>query len=303
MRVLLVVLLVLLGARSAAACPCSDDAGSVGSLVRDDERYAVGLSTSGRRALGRFDAQGKYRSLGAGEGELGEELLLRAGVRVAQRWEGIGELGYAAYSFHAPGYFERQNGIGDVLLRLRYSLLDEAMPHAAFPAPGLVLAALVRAPLGTAASDATASFGSSGSPRGLGAWEVGAGAELKRSLLPSLELWLGGEAAYRFEDHALERARRLGPRVEAALGARMLPTPWLSTTLALRLRSIGDVALDGRTLDGTSERLWSAVLGVAVFDRPSRLRTAATLSVDPPLWGRGSTAAAALSLSLALGFR
>jgi hypothetical protein len=294
---------LLLVVKSAVACPCSDEAGSAGSLVREDERYAVALAASARRALGRVDAFGHYRSLEAGEGELGEELLLRAGVRVPRRWEWLAELGYSAYRLHAPGFVERQSGVGDALVRLRYSALDEAMPHAAFPAPGLLLALLVRVPLGAVESDAGTSLGSGGAPRGLGAWEVGAGAELKRSLMPTLELWLGGEAAYRFEDHALGRARRLGPRVEAAVGGRALVAPWLASTLALRLRTVADVELDGRSLPGTSERLWSVVVGLAVYDRPRRFRSAVTLSVDPPVLARGSTAAAALGLSLALGFR
>lgn len=287
----------------ARACPCSDEASSASGLVREDERYAVALVATSRRALGRFDALGRYRPLGDGEGEWSEELLLRAGLRLPRRLEWLGEIGSARYRLHAPGFIERQDGIGDALLRVRYSALDEAMPHEAVPLPAVSLSALLRAPLGVAASSGTGSFGSGGAQRGLGAWELGAGAELKRSLLPALELGLSGEAAYRFEDHALGPARRLGPRLEAALGARLLPVDWLASTIAIRLRTTADVSLSGRSLEGTSERLWSVVLGAAVYERGSRLRSSVTLSVDPPLGSlsKGSTAAAALGVSLAVG--
>jgi hypothetical protein len=297
------ILALLLAAPSATACPCSDDAGSAVSLVREDERYAMALSWAGRRALGRFDPWGKYRALAADEGELGEELLLRAGLRAPRRWEWLGELGYAAYRAHAAGFRERRTGVGDALFRARYSALDEAMPHVSVPWPAVVLSALVRAPLGSAASGGGTGFGSGGASRGLGAWELGGGLELRRSLTPAFELWLGGEAAYRFEDHALGRARRLGPRVEAALGSRAILAPWLSSTLALRLRSIADVEWAGRSLPGTSERLFSVVLGLAAHDRASRFRSAVTLSLDPPVVSRGATAGAALGVSLGVGFR
>jgi hypothetical protein len=271
--------------------------------VRDDERYAASLLATSRRALGRFDAFGRYSPLGSAEGEWSEELLLRAGLRLPRRLEWLAELGYSSYRFHTPSFFEQQSGVGDVMLRARYAAVGEGMPHEPLPTPALLLSALVRAPLGAAADNGSASFGSGGAQRGLGAWELGGGLELKRSLLPTFELGLAVEAAYRFEDHALGSARRLGPRVEASLGARLSAVDWLAGSIALRLRTIGDVSFSGRTLEGTSERLWSVVLGVAVYHRPSRLRSALTLSVDPPLGGlsQGTTAAAALGVSLGVG--
>jgi hypothetical protein len=287
----------------AGACPCSDDAGSFASLVRRDERYAAALVATSRSALGRFDALGRYAALAAGERETSEELLLRVGVRLPERVEGLAELGYSSYRFNTFSARQRQDGVGDALGHVRYRLLDEAMPHAGWPWPSLALGALVRAPLGALARDRAASFGSGGAQRGLGAWELGGGLELARSLSPELELSLGGEAAYRFEDHVLGPARRLGPRVDLALGARALPASWLGASLALRVRATGDVSLSGRRLDGTSERLWTVVAGANFYDAWSRLRSAVTLSVDPPLPGlsRGSTAAVALGVSLGLG--
>jgi hypothetical protein len=295
-------LLLLLGTRASWACPCSDDAGSAGGLVRADERYAFGLVATSRRALGRFDALGRYSPLGAAEGETSEELLLRAGLRLPQRLEWLAELGYASYRLHAPGFLQQQVGVGDGVLHARYSLFEQGMPHAERPF-ALGLSALVRAPLGNIASGRESSFGSGGAQLGLGAWEIGGGVELKRAFLPELELLLGGEAAYRFEDHVLSQPRRLGPRIDAALGARVVPSAWLSANVALRARFTGDVTLSERRLDGTAERLWSVVVGAAVFDHESRLRSSVTLSVDPPLGSlsRGSTAAAALSVALGYG--
>jgi len=296
-------LAVLLAASRALACPCSDDAGSGGGLVREDERYAAALVATSRHALGRFDAFGQYSALGAGEGEAAEELLLRAGMRLPQRVEWLGELGYAAYRFHAPGLARERAGIGDSLLHVRIGLRDEGMPHESPWLPALTLSGLLRAPLGTLADRHNTSFGSGGGQLGLGAWELGGGLEAKRSLVPKLELMLGTEAAYRFQDHVLGRARRLGPRADVSLGARVLPSSWFAGTLAVRARFSGDVTLAGRSLPGTGERLWSVVLGGAVYERSSRLRSSITLSVDPPLGSlsAGSTAAAALSVSLGYG--
>lgn len=303
-------LVVLLGAPSAAACPCSDDAGGYG-LVRSDERYAASLLATSRHALGHFDAFGRYRALGADEGEASEELLLRAGFRWPRRVEWLGELGYASYRFHATGRFEQRSGVGDGLLRARVTLRDEGMPHESPWLPAIAASGLLRAPLGVLARNRTTSFGSGGAQLGLGTWEVGAGLDASRSLLPKLELLLGAEAAYRFEDHVLGRSRRLGPRLDAALGARVSPSAWLAASLALRARITGDVALGQpgggaeRRLPGTGERLWSVVLGASAYDRRTRLRSQVTLSVDPPVdigrFSVGSTAAAALSVGLGYG--
>lgn len=295
-------LALMLGAGRLWACPCSDDAGSATGLVRSDERYALALVATSRHALGRFDALGRYSALERAEAETSEELLLRAGLRLPQRLEWLGELGYASYRLHAPGFVERNDGVGDAILHARYGVLEEGMPHER-RLVALGLSGLLRAPLGSITSARESSFGSGGAQLGLGAWEAGAGIELKRSLWPELEVLLGGEAAYRFLDHVLGVARQLGPRADVALGARVLPSAWLSTSLLLRARFIGDVALAGRRLDGTAERLWSVVAGAAVFERHSRLRSSVTLSVDPPLgaFSQGSTAAAALSVAVGYG--
>jgi len=301
---------LLLRAGSAGACPCSDDAGG-SSLVRSDERYAAALVATSRHALGHFDAFGRYSPLENTEGETSEELLLRAGLRLPRRAEWLGELGYASYRFHAPGRVEERTGVGDALLRTRLTLLDEPMPHESAWLPALAVSGLLRAPLGALARNRTTSFGSGGAQLGLGAWELGAGLDASRSLLPKLELFLGVESAYRFEDHVLGRARRLGPRLDATLGARVSPVAWFAGSLALRARVTGDVTLGeasggpGRRLAGTGERLWSVVLGASAFERKSRLRSSLTLSVDPPLraggFSVGSTAAAAVSVGLGYG--
>jgi hypothetical protein len=289
----------------ALACPCSDDAGGASGLTRADERYAMSLVGTSRRALGRFDALGRYSALGAQEGETSEELLLRVALRLPQRIEWLTEVGFAEYRFHAPRVLEQQAGFGDALFHARYSLFDEGMPHERPWWPALNLSALLRAPLGVLSASRAASFGSGGAQLGLGAWELGGGLEAKRTLLPKLELLLGGEAAYRFEDHVLgpDRPRKLGPRADVALGARILPAAWFSSSVALRLRLAGDVSLSGRRLEGTSERLGSVVVGGSVFDAGTRLRSSLTFSIDPPLAGfsRGSTSAAALSVALGYG--
>jgi len=304
-------LALVLIAGNARACPCSDDAGGSG-LVRPDERYAASLVATSRHALGQFDAFGQYSALGADEGEASEELLLRVGLRLPRRVEWLGELGYASYRFHALRRVEQRAGIGDALLRARVTLRDEAMPHESQWLPALALSGLLRAPLGVLAQNRTTSFGSGGAQLGLGAWELGVGGDAAWLLVPKLELLLGAEGAYRFEDHVLGRARRLGPRLDATLGARVAPSAWFATSLALRARVTGDVWLGDREggakrrLEGTAERLWSVVLGAAVYEPKSKLRSSVTLSVDPALgsWSSfsvGSTAAAALSVALGYG--
>lgn len=292
----------LAGTSAALACPCSDDAGGGSALVRDDERYAASLVATSRHALGRFDAFGEYSALGRLEAEASEELLLRAGLRLPRRIEWLGELGYAAYRFHAPGLVEGRTGIGDALLRVRVSVRDEDMPHATIRLPALWLSALVRAPLGVLAQSRTSSFGSGGAQLGLGAWELGASVEAKRAILPRFDLLLAGEGAYRFQDNVLGRTRQLGPRADLALGARVLPSDWLATSVALRLRVTGEVTLAERRLAGTAERLCSIVVGAAVYERSSRLRSSITLSLDPPLGSLSVSSTAAAALSVALGY-
>ena len=277
--------------------------------MRSDESYAASLVATSRHALGHFDAFGEYSPLGAEEGEHSEELLLRVGLRLPRRVEWLGELGYASYRFHALRRVEARTGLGDALLRARATLRDEAMPHESPWLPALALSGLLRAPLGVLAQNRSTGFGSGGAQLGLGAWEIGAGFDASWALLPKLQLLLGAEGAYRFEDHVLGRARRLGPRLDATLGARVAPSAWLATSLAVRTRMTGDVTLGDRDgngeqqLAGTAERLWSIVLGAAFFEPRSRLRSSVTLSVDPPVGSlsAGSTAAAALSVALGYG--
>lgn len=301
-----------LATEPALACPCSDDAGGASGLVRRDERDAASLVATSRRGLGRFDAFGRYGPFSDAEGETSEELLLRVGLRLPRRLEWSGELGFAAYRFHAPGVVERRTGLGDALLHARYTAWDESMPHERWPRPSLSLASLLRAPLGTTSASRAPSFGSGGAQLGLGTWELGGGLEVARSLVPELELALGAEAAYRFQDHALGRARprRLGPRADLALGARVLPSAWWSFSVTLRERLSGDVTLNGGKLDGTAERLWSVVLGAGVYERQldGGLRSSLTLSFDAPFgqsgpFAVGSTRAAALGVALGYGRR
>lgn len=288
-------------ARSARACPCSDDAGSGLGLTRDDELAAVALVTSTRWANGVFDAQGNYRSYDGEESETSQELLLRAALRLPRRLEWLAELGYAAYRFHAGSLAHEQKGIGDLIVRARYLVLTEAMPHEALPLPSLGATLLVRAPLGSLSTGAAHGFGSGGPQLGLGAWELGGGLDAARSLTSSLGVLLAGELGYRFEDDALGRPRQLGLRVEGLLGLRATPLDWLSALVALRARSSGDAELAGRELPGTGERLVSLVLGGTIYDAGSGIRSSLTLSWDPP-WSAlssGSSAQTALGVSVA----
>jgi hypothetical protein len=293
-------------ARPAVACPCSDDAAGGLGLTRADERFAAALVATSRRGLGRFDAYGDYRALDADEHETSEELLLRLGYRPMPALEAQLELGAASYRLHAGRFDERIDGVGDALLRGRYTLRQESMPHESLRLPALALSALVRAPLGSLAEGRSPGFGSGGAQLGLGTWEAGGGIDASRSLGADLSLLAAVELAYRFEDHVLGDARKLGPRADLTVGARLFPNDWLSGSLALRARFTGDVSLAGRRLSGTAERLGTAVVGVGMLDRGSGLRSALTLSVDPP-WdflglSAGATSTAALACSLGYGF-
>ncbi len=303
-RCLLIVAL-LAAPLNAAACPCSDDAGAGTSLSRADETYAAALVATSRRALGRFDVGGRYRSLADDEAETSEELLLRAALRLPQRLEWLFELGYASYRFHAGSTVVRHEGMGDAMLRARYGLLAEGMPHETPRWPALAVSALLRAPVGALSSSRATGYGSGGAQLGLGAWEAGAGVDLTRSGLDALDWFLGTEAAYRFRDHSLGRARRLGPRLDGWVGMRARANDAWSASMALRARVTGDVTLEGATLDGTGERLLSLLLGASFFDQPSGFRSSATLSLDPPLrlYGAGTTASVALGLALGYGGR
>lgn len=288
----------------AAACPCSDDASGGFGLTLPDERLGVAVVATSRRALGYFDSQGVYRAQSADASETSEELLLRAGARVSPELEGQIELGGASYRFHSGRFVERAAGLGDALVRGRYLLRTESMPHERVPLPAVGLSALVRAPVGVIADQRSTGFGSGGAQLGLGAWEVGAGLDASRALWPELSFTASLEAALRFSDRVLGRERRLGPRAELTLGLRAFPQAWLSGTLALRTRLTGDVTFDGHSLPGTGERLLTAVLGASHLSRASGVRTGLTLSIDAP-WrgvGRSSTAAVALGCSLGYAF-
>jgi hypothetical protein len=127
--------------------------------------------------------------------------------------------------------------------------------------------------------------------------------DVSRSLASSVDIALSVEAAYRFEDHALGKARRLGPRLDTSLGLRASPNAWLSGSFALRLRATGDVRYAGERLSDTGERLLSVVLGGAVYDGATGFRAGLSFSVDPPvrLFSAGATAAAALGVALGYG--
>lgn len=301
-RLLSCTLAALLATSSALACPCSDDAGAGTSLARADERYAVALVGSSRRALGRFDVSGDYRALPDDEVETSEELLLRVAARAPERLEWLADLGFASYRFHAGSFSERERGVGDLLLRGRYTLREEAMPHQEPRWPSLAATALLRAPLGALAQSRSSGFGSGGAQLGLGAWEAGLGLDLARSELGMLDWFISTEAAYRFEDSALGRARQLGPRADAWLGARVRAERLWATSLALRARFTGSVKLDGRALEGTRERLLSLVWGISFQKPASGFRSSATITWDPPLPRLSASSTSAVALGLALGY-
>lgn len=299
---LVVALLCELCSERAVACPCSDDAGGTSSLTRPGERAAFGIVATGRRSQGRFDALGRYSPLGSSESEWSEELLSRAALRWSERFESSAELGFASYHFAAATLSEERAGVGDALLRTRALLLEEDMPHQAFR-PALGLAVLLRAPLGELSRRSGQSYGSGGVQLGLGAWEAGAGFDLAHRAGSWLTLGLAAEAAYRFEDHALARARRLGPRAEASMSAALAVDDTHTLLLSTRLRLVGDVTLDERRLPGTGERAWTLAAS-ALFTPPhARFRTSITAAVDPPVAfvALGSAAAVALSLGLTYG--
>lgn len=284
------------------ACPCSSDAGSGTSLLRADERYAGSLLATSRRTLGRFDARGHYRALEGDEAETSEELLVRLALRLPRRLEWLGEIGYASYRLRATRVVEQQEGIGDVVVRARYTLWDESMPHEVPRWPALALSGLLRAPLGSLGQGRSSGFGSGGAELGLGAWEVGAGVDLSRAEWQRVDLFLGAEVAYRFEDRALSVSRQLGHRADAWLGARLRPADVLSTSLALRIRTTGNVEYDGVVLSGTGQRLLTLLLGINFFEATGGFRSSATLSLDPPLPRVSMGTPAAVALGVSLGY-
>lgn len=299
----LVPLLVIgLASSRVRACPCSDDAGGASSLTRSDERAAFGIVATGRSSEGRFDALGRYSALGASEREWSQELLGRAALRWSERLESSAELGFASYHFAAAQLNEERAGIGDALVRTRALLLEENMPHESLR-PALGLSLLLRAPLGELSRRSGQSYGSGGVQLGLGAWEAGGGFDVAHGVGPWLTLGVAAEAAYRFEDHALSRARRLGPRAEVSVSAALAASDLLTLLLSTRLRAIGDVTLDEKRLPGTGERAWTWAASALLAPPHARLRTSITAAVDPPVpfVARGSAAAVALSLGFSYG--
>ncbi len=273
------------------------------SLVRPGERYAVALLASSRHAHGHFDAFGRYAALGPGEAETSEELRIRVGLRFPQSLEWLAELGYAAYRFNAPSIWEKTAGLGDGLLRARYLLLDDAMPHRGPSLARVGVSSVVRLPIGGISGGRSVSFGSGGAQLGLGAWELGAGVDASRELWQKLRLSLSSEGAWRLPDNALGRQRTLGPRLDLAVAASYEASDGASASLALRERFTANVKLDERELAGTGERTFSLVAVAGLYDAASGFRSSVTFSLEPALSGlsSGSTVATALGVALGVG--
>ncbi len=292
---------LVLYAGQASACPCSDDAGGGAFITSESDKYALVLVASTRRALGNFDVRGRFHALSANESETAEELLLRIGLRQPTQLEWQAELGAASYRFHTALLSERQTGLGDAILRARYEVRNEEMPHHSVRLPAVSVGALVRVPLGAIASSASSGFGSGDAQLGLGAWELGAGFDVSHSILRKVDLWLGSELAYRLPDDALGRSRQLGPRWDLAVGGRFGLLAWLSANLALESRLTGDVTLAGRKLDGTSARLLTVVVGAAARDERTGFRSSFSISLAPPIDGLSAGATSATALGFSVG--
>lgn len=288
----------------ARACPCSDDPQSALFMTQSDEAIAANLLATSRRGLGVFDAHGAFRPFGVGESQTSEELLLRAALRLAQKLEAQAELGSARFAFHSGSVHELQTGLGDAILRARYRVAEEAMPHQPLPLPSLAVDALVRAPLGALAAGRHTGFGSGGAPLGLGAWEAGAGLNVSRSIGSLSALWLSAEAAYRFPDRRLGNERHLGPRLDAAVGVRTSLAWWLSLAAAVSGRVSGDAGFSGHRLEGSGERLVSFVCGLTGRSQGTGgLSTGLSVSIDPPFSTLSRNVVASTAIVASIGVR
>lgn len=306
---LLALLVALAPTRSAIACgSCRGPGGPGAAWTAPWERAAVVLSQSSRIAHGSFASDGSYRALGADRDRVLSHTLALA-IRPIERLELAATATYGSALLTAPGFSASRRSWGDSTLRARYEVVREPaldLPRAPSH-PSLAVAPSLRLPTGavdpvqSAPGVAAGTVGSSATNMGLGAWEVGVAADVRRTF--GARRWQASvvaELAVRAPDDALGRERQLGPRAAGRLVLLRFLDPFTASVF-VDVAGETDVAYEGRRARGSAQR--TAGVGVAVgFKSELGLRSGMSLIAQPPLAGLGQNAVAATAVSAFVGF-
>lgn len=296
-------------ARPAGACgSCRGPSGPGATLTAPWERTGVALSQTARLGHGSYASDGAYRALGADRDQVVTHTLALA-LRPVERLELSTTFTFGSALLTTPGFSSSRRSWGDSMVRGRYEIVKEpALDLASVRGhPSLALAPSLRLPTGTvdaapsAPVAAAGTVGSSATNMGLGAWEVGLAADVRRTFGGSK--WQASavvEVAARTADHALGRRRQLGPRAGGRLVLVRFVDPF---TVAVFVDVAGetDVAYAGRRALGSAQRTAGAGASIG-YKSEMGLRTGLALLAQPPLSGLGVNAVAATALTAFVGY-
>ncbi|HVY32236.1 MAG TPA: transporter [Polyangiaceae bacterium] len=289
-----VAILALLTLDSAAgACTCGVP-GLESALTSPRELWGTRLAESFAEGHGRWDARGRYRALASGDRERRYELEALAAVRPASPWELSASTSYVRASTSGAGWSSSLSGLGDTFARARYEASEEAPPHReGLPWPSLALTGSLRMP--TAHADRRTNLG-------LGAYEVGLGATVERSIKARLRVSASGVFAWRAPDHSLGAPRRLGPRAAAQIAGLYWPHPDLVLSLASNLTWEADTRYAAERQVGSGSRQWQVGAGAVFRPDGSRLRAGFRVRYAPPLRAVSVNTLGETSLDLSLSY-
>lgn len=276
---------------SAAACSCSGQ-GPQSALTRRDQTFGVRGSQRLVLGQGAFNAHGQYRAFAASERDRSAEYALLFAYRL-QRLELSGVLGYGARDVTLGSATERNVGLSDTFLRMRYDSIDEPLPWQSGIYPSVAVMATARLP--TASAEGL-------TPRGLGTAEFAFGISFERGFAGRFRAGLFAELAGRMQDTTLGFTRQLGPRASAELTLAYFATPDLVLSALLGTRWEGNVTVGFRSQSGTAQRLTE--IGAAISFQPwtNPLRAGFAQRYAPPIDQLSANTVAALTSEFWLGY-
>ncbi len=222
------------------------------------EDFAVGLNTSLRGAVGRWDSDARWRDHADDYEELDWRSEVWGLVRVHRRAAVYAAVPWLV-SWRASGALERSGaGISDIRFGARFEAL-EIGEYVEFP--GLAFLLTVSAPTGRAMHETQDVLGADVTTRG--AWTIGVGMSLEKTHLPwFVRLDVGGVFALPMERDDLGKTQQLGHSLVLGVAGGAEIVSHVVLSLVARLTWESSLSIGGVTVDN-SERT-DAGLGLAV---------------------------------------
>lgn len=282
---------VALWTARAPACSCSGQ-GPASALTRPDQKWGLRLSERLVLGQGAFNAHGRYQAFAPNERDRSQEFALLMAYRL-QRMELSAMVGYGVRDVALSTASERNVGLADTLLRLRYEAAEEPNPWESGVFPSLAALGTIRLPSANAEGLA---------PRGLGTTEFAFGLSLERSFGRKFRGGLLAEFAGRLPDTAFGYTRRLGPRASGEFTLSYFATPDLVVSALVSTRWEGNVWVNQRTQSGTAQRLTE--IGAAISFQPwgSPLRAGFSQRYAPAIEGLSANVLAPLTSEFWIGY-